>query len=156
MTLPEFIRERLFRMVCSVMVSRKPDFTITHDVAKGPKMERWHILKTKLLSIYVHDHLQDDDPRALHDHVGNNISLVLEGGYTEVTLTGMTYYGAGEIIFRRAATAHRLIATNPTMTLWIVGPRFREWGWLCPHGWIPWYEFADPTDPGKIGPGCGV
>lgn len=41
------------------------------------------------------------------------------------------------------------------ISLFLTGPKIREWGFACPQGWIPWYEFVDARDSGKIGKGCG-
>jgi hypothetical protein len=41
----------------------------------------------------------------------------------------------------------------PAWTLFITGPRWREWGFHCPQGWIHHDHFSDPADPGNIGKG---
>lgn len=43
----------------------------------------------------------------------------------------------------------------PCWTVFITGPRVREWGFHCPKGWVPWQEFTDARDAGSIGKGCG-
>ena len=63
---------------------------------------------------------------------------------------------AGDIIWRSADFSHRLELLTPwATTLFIVGPRVREWGFWCPKiGWRHWKEYCDPNDPNKVGPGC--
>src|SRR3546814_14061660 len=69
----------------------------------------------------------------------------------------------GTITFRRAAAAHRLDLAEdiqgqriPCWTLFITGPRIREWGFLCPKGWKHWRDFTNPKDGGApVGRGCG-
>lgn len=39
-------------------------------------------------------------------------------------------------------------------TLFITGPRIREWGFYCPKGWRHWKEFTAPHDAGQVGRGC--
>jgi hypothetical protein len=40
-------------------------------------------------------------------------------------------------------------------TLFITGPRYREWGFHCPDaGWIHWKRFTAADDRGAIGKGC--
>lgn len=90
----------------------------------------------------------------------------------------------GFIYFRRASQAHRveLLSTTtvitpidedvfgpikmrpdlaifskkykPVTTLFITGPKIREWGFLCPKGWRHWKDFCDSCDHGVIGRGC--
>lgn len=152
MRLPDPVRRVLHRMACRVIVSKPPDLVITHDPAQGPKMERWVILKSRLLSIYVHAHWRDDDARALHDHRAFNVSILLDGLYGEVLAQrgGPVLRIAGDVIFRRAATPHRLMVPMPAMSLWIKGPDVREWGFRTADGWVPWQQCVDPDDPGKL------
>ncbi|MDN5849106.1 MAG: hypothetical protein L0H63_05630, partial [Nitrococcus sp.] len=57
---------------------------------------------------------------------------------------------------RRARSAHRLalIDAEPVITLFITGPRVREWGFHCPQGWRHWRAFTAADNPGRIGRGC--
>lgn len=63
----------------------------------------------------------------------------------------------GSIVARSARFSHRL-ALAPgcasACTLFITGPRIREWGFWCPKGWRHWKEFTAPADSGNIGRGC--
>jgi hypothetical protein len=57
---------------------------------------------------------------------------------------------AGQIVWRRASLAHRieLIDDKPCWTLFITGPKHRQWGFHCVRGWVPHYVFHDRN-------GCG-
>lgn len=129
-------------------------------------------LKASLFHIYLHNILRSDDDRAPHDHPWLNISIVLKGGYFEwlpdrerPVLPGHDYplirvwRGPGSIVFRRATALHRLEipkgSPHGAWTLFITGPRIREWGFACPHGWRHWAVFTSADDPGRIGRGCG-
>lgn len=137
---------------------REPDFIIGGP--ERPYMHRWWVVRTRFLRIYLHRIMRDDDDRALHDHPWWNISIVLRGGYREVTKTGAKMRGPGSIVFRRATTAHRLElpikngGIRYCWSLFITGPRIREWGFHCPHGWRVWHEFVDTRDRGQVGRGC--
>src|SRR3546814_12864301 len=86
--------------------------------------------------------LRPDDDRALHDHPWINLSIILDGGYWEITpgpndRHQHRWCPPGTITFRRAAAAHRLDLAEdiqgqriPCWTLFITGPRIREWGFL--------------------------
>ena len=122
-----------------------------------------------LPSVYLHCFLRSDDDRALHDHPWFWCSILLRGGYTEHTIARGGIHHRRE---RRAPSmkvsspwrAHRVElfeipgapwVCSPTWTLFITGPRFREWGFHCPNGWVPWRKFTAADDPGSIGRGCG-
>ena len=68
----------------------------------------------------------------------------------------------GDVTFRRVNSAHRvrlythsdLARSVPAWTLFITGPRVREWGFWCRQGRRHWRVFTDPDDSGKIGLGC--
>lgn len=120
------------------------------DLIIGPKdnpyMLRWHIFHWRGWQLALHKICRSDDDRALHDHVGDNISIILKGRYTEFP----GEWGRGEVheapgfIFRKAETPHRLVL-NPgevTWTLWLRWPPRRRWGFHCPKGWRHWKEYV--------------
>lgn len=141
--------------------NRFPDFLIGPE--GNPYMERWWIIpRNKFFNIYLHNILHDDDDRALHDHPWWSVSFCLHGDILEVYrkkgswLEGKRCIGKGDIVFRNGADAHRLeLVTKEAKTLFITGPRFREWGFHCPQGWRPWFEFTKSGKPGQMGKGCG-
>lgn len=147
---------------------RAPDFVIGDPAA--PYLRRWWIIpRNKWFNVYLHQMLHDDEDRALHDHPYWNVSVVLKGGYLErIRTTGRdkfgTYHGErfrfrmpGHVILRSPTLSHRLqlVHVKESWSLFITGPRVREWGFHCPKGWIPWTQFVDPANPGQFGPGCG-
>lgn len=132
--------------------SRKHDVTIGDDY-----LRRWWIIpRNDYMNIYLHQLNHDDDDRALHDHPADNISLVISGGYTEVTPDGVFERKPGDVIHRKAGDAHRLeLKGEQSTSLFYMGPKYRQWGFHCPDGWVQWNKFVDPDDPTKAGPGCG-
>ena len=143
-------------------LSRPPDF-IVGDPA-NPYLRRWWIIpRNRWCNIYLHQFLHSDDDRALHDHPYFNASILLRGSYLEHVQSGATLvrkpwrpWAPWRVTFRAAATAHRieLRDQSPVWTLFITGPRIREWGFLCPQGWKHWAAFTKSGEPGQIGPGC--
>ena len=141
--------------------SRDPDFLIGphHD----PYLQRWWLIpRNRVFNVYLHHVRRDDDDRALHDHPWPSLSILLDGRLGEVFLRG----GAEDYrearrwvpLWRGATFAHRLVLPDPKVgawTLFITGPRVREWGFHCPRRWVPWREFVEPDRPGDIGRGCG-
>lgn len=139
---------------------RPPDFIV--GPRERPYLRRWFLVpRNPLFNIYLHHFCRDDDDRALHDHPWHSLSLVLLNGYFEITPKGRTFRDSGELIFRSAKHAHRIEimqageSTCRAWTLFITGPRIREWGFHCPRGWVHWRDFTAPGDKGQIGKGCG-
>lgn len=149
---------------------RKPDFIIGGP--DRPYMLRWWVLpRNRWFNIYLHKILRDDDDRALHDHPWWNVSILLRGAYREImpdfserptvhtriadlpVITRLR--GPGSIVFRLPNTSHRLeVAQGPVWSLFITGPRVREWGFHCPQGWRMWRDFVATDDVGAVGRGC--
>lgn len=115
-----------------------------------------------LPSVYLHQFLRSDDDRALHDHPWLfNCSALLRNAYLEHTIDRggvhvRTLLLAGEWRFRWGPAPHRVeLCAGPCWTLFITGPRIREWGFHCQEqGWIHWKQFTAADDPGAIGKGC--
>lgn len=137
------------------LLSGKPHFVVGGD---DPYLLRWHLIpRNPLLGIYLHKFLRDDDDRALHDHPWSSVSICLAGGYWEQTDAGEKWFGPGSIVRRAATYRHRIIVSKSNRSAWtlfITGPRVRTWGFWCPRGFVPWYDFVDQTDHGNIGRGC--
>lgn len=154
-------------------LKRKPDFIIERNGA--PYLKRWHIIpRNPVFNIYLHQFCQSDEDRALHDHPWLfNISILLKGSYIEHLPAGKTRYRRPGLwrgcLLRLGRAPHRIelfstrtfrrgvIDTVPTpcWTLFMTGPRVRQWGFYCPQGWRHWKIFSD-TDihTSKTGRGC--
>ena len=136
-----------------LMASRKPDFVIGDDY-----LRRWWVVpRNPFCSVYLHEILHSDDDRALHDHPWENISVLLAGGYVEHTPAGRFERKAGDVVTRPADAMHRLevVPGQRAVSLFLTGPRVREWGFGCPQGWRHWTDFVDSRDKGQVGRGCG-
>lgn len=144
-----------------LLLSRSPDFVI--GPAESPYLLRWWIIpRNRFFNIYLHRILADDDDRAKHDHPWLNCSILLSGGYREVMPHATKIRQRFSFVFRRATALHRLELLRdsegnklPCWSLFITGPVIRTWGFACPKGWVPWREFVDERDTGKVGRGCG-
>lgn len=123
--------------------TRTPDFIIGDNY-----LRRWWIIpRNRFFNIYLHEINKSDDDRALHDHPWWNLSIVLQGGYTEVVPSGSYLRKAGQFILRSGKTLHRLVIPKggQAVTLFITGPNYRPWGFACPKGWRPWKSFVNPV-----------
>lgn len=147
-----------------------PDFVV--DTDGSPQLRRWYLLpRNRWANVYLHHFVRSDEDRALHDHMYANVSWVLgPGGYGEVTQAGrrawypasglaatvVRHRRAGAVVARRPTTAHRIVlpTSEPVWSLFFGGPRVREWGFWCEHGWRHWKEFVSEF-PGGNGKGRG-
>ena len=133
-------------------MQRPPDFVIGDDY-----LRRWWVVpRNRGCNVYLHEILQSDDDRALHDHPWDNTSYLLAGSYVEVTPDGEFLREPGAIVHRRATDAHRLVIPDGgrAVSLFLTGPTVRDWGFHCPQGWRHWREFVDARDSGQVGRGC--
>ena len=159
---------RFTRWICDRIVGfvarqhlRDPDFVIQQgDVIY---LERWWVIpRNRFLNVYYHVFHHSDDDRALHDHPWWSVSfmlskLVFENYKTEARIERRAIH-YGDVVFRSGKFAHQMELSrgslNHVHTLFITGPRFRQWGFHCPKGWVHWKEFTKPGAPGQIGRGC--
>lgn len=149
MIMPKFFADWLIRRS-----KRTPYFHLGNP--ERPYMERYWVKKPdrhdeheKDSSIKtgwgarIHRIMRSDDDRALHDHPSWNISVILRGGYYEVTDAGMVWRGVGSVVFRRATDKHRLVVPQggEAWTLFIMGPWQRVWGFHTRDGWVEWRKY---------------
>lgn len=159
MKAPERLIAFLVVRLRRIYATRPPDFVIGKP--GNDYLQRWFVIpRNRFFNIYLHRFLRSDYDRALHDHPWLNMSILLDGEYVEHTIPqgGINLkkrYVTGDIKMRGARSAHRVELTNgPCWSLFITGPRVREWGFHCPAGWRHWKEFTAPHNSGEIGPGC--
>lgn len=136
---------------------RPPDFII--GGAENPYLLRWYVIpRNRWFNIYLHKLVRDDDDRALHDHPWWNLSIILKGSYYEVTPEAAGIWRRrGNVVLRSPTAAHRLFLPGweaCCWTLFLTGPRIREWGFHCPQGWRHWKEFTAGDRGERVGRGC--
>ena len=137
----------------ALMASRPADFVIGNDY-----LRRWWVIpRNPWCNVYLHDIRKSDDDRAFHDHPWTNWSFLIEGGYIEHTPMGSFERKAGDFVMRGANQFHRLEVPEggSAISLFITGPKVREWGFACPQGWVHWKDFTDENDSSQTGRGCG-
>lgn len=143
-------------------ITRRPaDFVI--GGSDRPYLLRWWLIpRNPFCNVYLHCFLRSDDDRALHDHPWANLSILLRGQYAEHTINAggihtRTVHRAGQFRLRLSGSfAHRVeLIDGACWTLFITGPRYRQWGFHCPErGWIHWKLFTAADSHGEIGKGC--
>ena len=106
--------------------------------------------------LYVHWFRTSNDD-CLHDHPWPFLTIILRGGYWEVTpgpgrdrATVSRWHGPGSVRVRPARWLHR-IAIDPAhkpVTLVLRGRVGRVWGFETRDGWIPWRGYHGLVDLG--------
>lgn len=137
------------------LVKRKPHFIIGSE--ERPYLLRWYLIpRNKYLNLYLHRFLRSDDDRALHDHPWWFVSILIRGQYNEITSSSIIYRSSFSLAYRPALWRHRveLVNNNPCWTVVLTGKTRRIWGFWCPKGFVPWFEFTKQSDSGEIGKGC--
>ncbi len=124
-----------------------------------PYMIRLTLFSCPLFAIFLHKILLSDSDRELHDHPWPFVTFILWGRYTEHVPADQQFIGFDEYgemitksiwqwrwwpIWHRAKDCHRIELDidyakrcyKPVYTLFIHGPRCREWGFHTPQGWV--------------------
>lgn len=107
---------------------------------------RLHIVKTPWFAICLHWIKKADPEPWLHDHPVTFLSVILRGAYCERRPHEGKCHCGGHMRrwfnFVRATDAHTITWTAyDTMTLALMGPKTREWGFYTPSGWQFWKDY---------------
>ena len=125
-------------------------------VENEPYLERYYLfLKERErfpFNVFLHKFLKSD-PDDVHDHPWPYATLILKGGYWEwIPIFDSVGRKTGEIQHWRSpghfricsATSYHRIELDPNITAWTLfmpGPKQREWGFLVKNKWVQWQEY---------------
>jgi hypothetical protein len=128
-------------------------------------MNRWWLIPYNRFTpaVRVHEILRSDDDRAFHDHPWAYLTMILKGGYWEVTPvfeSGIykgdkrTWYGPGSVLFRRATNWHRLeLPEGQTATTLFTTFKYQQrWGFM-PQPERNKVDYREYLDPSQVNPG---
>lgn len=125
-----------------IIASRPRDFEIGENY-----LRRWWVVPRNFYAnVYLHEMTGNDDDRAMHDHPWANTSLVIKGGYLEHTPEGVFERREGDVVERAATALHRLEllpGVERTLSLFLTGPKVREWGFQTAQGWVHYKDFIE-------------
>ena len=125
-------------------------------VENEPYLERYYVfLKERNrfpFNVFLHKFLKSD-PDDVHDHPWSYATLILKGGYWEwipqFNSAGQkigevaAWRGPGHFRISPARSYHR-IELDPAVTAWTLfmpGPKQRDWGFLVRNQWVQWEEY---------------
>lgn len=125
-------------------------------VSDEPYLERYYLfLKERSgfpFNIFLHKFLKSD-PDDVHDHPWPYATLILKGGYwewiPEFNAAGKKigevrkWRGPGHFRISSATSYHRVELGNDVecWTLFMPGPKQREWGFLVRDQWVQWEQY---------------
>ena len=125
-------------------------------VENEPYLERYYLfLKERErfpFNIFLHKFLKSD-PDDVHDHPWPYATLILRGGYYEwVPVFDTVGRKIGEVQHWRkpghfrtcSANSFHRIELDPNVTCWTLfmpGPKQRDWGFLVQNKWIQWEQY---------------
>lgn len=136
---------------------------ILDEETNSPYLERYYLLWGDasgdldrpgwvIFNVFLHHICRSDKERQMHDHPWWNCSILLSGGYWEHTPEGSFWRGPGSIVWRSPESLHRLEldpekSGGETWTLFLVGPRVRDWGFVSESGeWTQWQNYLANTN----------
>ena len=125
-------------------------------VENEPYLERYYLFlrerKQFPFNVFLHKFLKSD-PDDVHDHPWPYATLILKGGYWEwiphfdtvgrKTGEYQVWRGPGHFRISKANSFHR-IELDPDITAWTLfmpGPKQRDWGFLVKNQWIQWEQY---------------
>jgi len=115
---------------------------LERDRILGPDGERYLDRYHLTDSVRLHHIMSDDAQDDMHDHPWDLTSVLVTGGYREVTPAGELEHWAPSVIVRQAEEPHRLeLLAGPMWTIAITGPVRRRWGFHTPAGWVHWRDY---------------
>lgn len=105
---------------------------------------RLHLLKTPWFALCLHWISKPDPEPFHHDHPVTFLSLVLRGGYSEQRNGTLRHRLWINFVRATGTDVHTIVDVLPnTLTLCLMGPKRREWGFHRPSGWIGWKAYYD-------------
>lgn len=107
-----------------------------------PYLTRYYLLGTRSSrwALHLHHIHQSDTDRDLHDHPWGFWSLILKGGYYEMTSKGFAWKRVGSLLRRPATWKHRVVLWCMSSEVWTLVLRFpyeRKWGFHTAKGFVP-------------------
>lgn len=125
-------------------------------VSNDPYLERYYVFLSDRtwfpFNVFLHKFLKSD-PDDVHDHPWPYATLILRGGYyewipqfnSEGEKIGeiRNWRGPGHFRVCSATSYHRIeLAEGVTCwTLFMPGPKQRDWGFLVRNQWIQWEQY---------------
>jgi hypothetical protein len=142
-------------------------FFLIREIISGEgkvHFRRYRILETPWFSLYIHNILESDLDLHMHDHPWDFVSVMLSGGYLEYTEKNPegNYFlpidfNTWDIpsLYINAHVAEdlhkiKLIDGKPVWSIFLCGPRRREFGYGVNGKWIHNKEYREFKNTGRL------
>jgi hypothetical protein len=103
---------------------------------------RLHLIKTPWFAVCLHWFHKPDPEPFDHDHPVSFLSFILRGGYTEQRNGAVRRRRWFNFVRASESDRHTIVALHgKPLTLCLMGPKTREWGFHRPSGWIGWKDY---------------
>lgn len=97
---------------------------------RDPYLNRWYVLRTQRLGIFIHQFVRSDEDRALHDHPWSFLVIPLWGGYIEhsdTTLEDADFLDLLKLTSAQAEEAFESRRVPRSRRVWpIISTRYRS------------------------------
>lgn len=114
---------------------------------------RLHIIKTPWFAVCLHWLNKPDPEPFMHDHPVSFLSIILRGGYIERRNGRLECRIWHNFIRATPDDTHTIVLVQPgTLTLCLMGPKVREWGFHTPGGWVWWKTYYTTFRTGGVWP----
>lgn len=114
--------------------------------------KRFAIIECNWFSIYIHTIYKEDEDEHYHDHPWNYASIILYGGFMELTKGSWRILTIGSISIQSAERVHKIayLYSDKVTSLFFTGPRKREWGYKVKGEWIDNVTYRKLKNEGKL------
>lgn len=110
-------------------------------------LRRWRIVRDPggVGNFYLHQILRSDSDRHLHNHPWPFRTVLLHGGYEQITRHGgREEYGAGDTYTLTPDDFHRLeLPWGPVWSLVVTGTWVRDWGFDVDGEFVDWETYLE-------------
>lgn len=151
------MRDRILKAVTDWCIRHGRHRTIYDRDGVTPYMERYYLLfkdrpRWFPFNITLHKICASDLP-ILHDHPWPYMTVIIKGGYIEHTKYERFFRGPGHARIRGAEDYHWLevIDNIPSWSLFFMGKRRRDWGFLKGGEWMAHEEYLDWRHRASVG-----
>lgn len=121
-----------------------------------PYLVRYYYMNLRPFArIVIHKFLRSDID-GLHDHPWSFQTFILSGGYWEISQDGKSWRPSGYHGFSSSNHFHKIEldeekAGEDTWTLFLMGPKEKEWGFLDDNdNWVYWETYLNNKNKGII------
>lgn len=106
---------------------------------------------TYLFNVYIHLINRADEDLDMHDHPWDFVSIILKGGYNELTKDGLSFRVPFTASCKKAEELHKVTKLfKPTYSLVLTSRRKRDWGFQTSEDWFNNIQYRNRKNGTKV------